>query len=177
MGAIAVGAVLLLSGKAFPAGLIGDVWAVFFLAEGGALLFARTRATLTVFPRLFALTYGALVAYLAASPYPFSSEAVNAWALAVGAALAHAVVAHEVPALRDGRIHFHRPRALLSRLPAPQPVAPASGALPPLWSTFLPLTIATPDEPERREGEGAGAYALPVPPLRHDSTAHAAPAP
>ena len=139
VGGIAISGSTALGGKSMPADFAVDVWSVFFFAELFALIFCRSEATMYFFPRAFALSYFALCAYIVATPYAFFTEASSTWAFGVFSLCFHMVAVPEALVMRDARLSIHRPRALLSRIPAPQPVAPAAGLLPPLWTVFLPL--------------------------------------
>jgi hypothetical protein len=162
----------LLGWKSSPQGLSTSIWFVFFLGEVCALFSLRTQASIVLFPRACLALYLCFCLYHVKTPYGFYDEALAVWTLAVMCVYTRLLRWAEVPALREGAIHMHRPRALLARLPAPQPFAPASGILPSLYTVFLPLNTFLPLPPPLPPGaEGQGAYAIPVPP--RDGTAGA----
>jgi hypothetical protein len=162
IGGGALTSIVLTGFKSQPASLVSDVWGVFLTAEMLCLFFMRTEASLMLFPRFCFAAFLAWCVYFWVVPYGFFAEAASAWLLSVALAFVLLVRALEVPALREGRIHFLRPRAQLACLPAPQPVAPASGILPNLFTVWLPLNVWLP-EPEPPPEEGV--YEIPVPPL------------
>jgi hypothetical protein len=134
------------------------------MGELATLFFLRTEQSIILFPRVFLHLYLAFCLYYVLTPYGFFEEAVNTWLFGVLWALVRTLRAFEVPALKEGTIGYHRPRAFLARLPAPQPFAPASGILPSLFTIFLPLNTHLPPPPPQDLREGPGAYAIPVPP-------------
>ena len=162
--------VVLTGWKSQPASLVSDVWGVFLIAEMLCLFFMRTEASLFLFPRLCLAAFLAWCVYFCAVPYGFFSEVTSLWLIFVMLSFTVAVRALEVPALREGRIHFLRPRAQMACLPAPQPVAPASGILPNLYTVWLPLNVWLP-EPEPLPADGV--YGIPVPPLEGEAAGDA----
>ena len=154
----------LLGWKSSPNGLSTNIWFVFFVGEVFTLFSLRSEASIVLFPRAFFALFACFCIYHVKTFYGFYDEALLVWLLAVLAVYTRIVRAVEVPALREGAINEHRPRALLARLPAPQPFAPASGILPSIYTVFLPLNTFLPPPPPELQREGQGAYAIPVPP-------------
>jgi len=165
VGSVILATLSLVGWKSTPNGLPSSIWAMFFIMEVCTLFFSRTERTILLFPRINLALYLAWCAYFVTTPYGFYEEAMNCWGIAVGIVFIQCMRLFEAPALQAGKIHITRPRALHSRIPAPQPFAPASGMLPPIWTVFLPLNTYFPEPRQFFDGEeGGGAYAIPVPP-------------
>jgi hypothetical protein len=130
--------------KSFPADLPLVLWCAFLVGDYFALVCARSRGTLVLYPRCVFLAYLCFGCYYYAVPYGFFAEASTLFLLAIVNLMLTSIVVYEVPALRAGKVSIERPRERMARTLALEPDGDGSsgvlsGSVPQLWSMFSPL--------------------------------------
>ena len=86
-----------------------------WLCESFTVLFCRCEASMTYFPKLFALYFVMFAVYFFSFPYGFHSIAMALTASQLYTSICYFTFHYELPAVLQSRISIHRPRMLVLR--------------------------------------------------------------